>query len=360
MLFNSVDKCRFVGSFMLGTIGKSLISSWKQFLTAMLVFAIMHSITRADVVIGGWMIQNLDSAVFRDPASADEAFWSYWGAPLESNQPLLIFGNHVGSGQTGGKGILDFRPLPVDISVPDVADPDLPRVNYRDDAATIEASIMAYGSTSALPFGVNGITAPSGLPGRAEQSTTLSFDPVDPIGTATGAIGLDGVTSFWYANTAAINTGSVWMAYGDLSLANDPASAINGNSGWVFTNHLLYTDTVYDIRDFAVSDVVPATASTQGSLKISGNLYVATGFAAFGIDEGLAAGSFTINAITTVPEPEAYWLTIIGLLGGTMLMLLSRQLKRAYHPSATRREGSFKRSCRVAVLEESRKISNSL
>ncbi|MBL9166008.1 MAG: PEP-CTERM sorting domain-containing protein [Planctomycetaceae bacterium] len=288
-------------------------------LLALLILTASRS-AHADKIIGGSMTHNLDSAAFRDPASADEAYWASLGVTLTPNEPILIFGNHRGPAETSGQGILAFRPQPTNPALPDIADPDLPRPNYRDDAVSIEASITAFGSTSALAFGVNGTVTPSGLPGRLEQSTTFSFDPTNAAATATGAIGLDGVTSFWYANAAVVNTQSVWMCYGDLLLSFDAARAIDGNSGWVFINNLLYTDTPYDIRNFAISSVVAATNSTPGSLTITGDLYTAPGLAAFGIDAGLAAGTFTLNAVTAVPEPATSLVMGVGFFGWASLV----------------------------------------
>ncbi len=278
-----------------------------------------QSLVRADVVVGGSMRQNLDSAVFRDPSIADEALWAFFGAPLTPAQPLLVFGAHFAPAATAGKSITQFRPLPVDGSLVPISAPGpaLPRPNYRDDSSAIEASITAYGSTSDLHFGVNGTVVPSGLPGRAEQSSTFSFDPNDPLATTAGAVGLDGATAFWYANTAAIDTGSVWMVYGDLSLFYNPARATGSNSGWVLENHLLYTDTAYDIRNFAMSNVVAATSSTPGSVTITGDLHIGPGFAGFGLDEGVRVGSFTLDAITAVPEPSTL---MLGCMAGAALV----------------------------------------
>lgn len=288
---------------------------------AILIAILLHPSARADFdyVVGGSMSMNLDSAALRDPASVDAAYLAGFGVIVDPSQPLLIFGNHFGSTDTAGKSLPQFRPLPVDASLAPISvpGPALPRPNYRDDVPTIEASISAFGSTSGLAYGINGQSVtPSGLPGRSEQSSTFSFDPSNLPGTASGVIGLDGVTSLWYANTPVINTGSVWLAYGDLALAYDAARAINGDSGWVLINHLLFDQPVYDIQNFAVSNIVDATVSTPGSFTITGDLFTSQEFRdGFGIAADYAVGSFTLNAVTAVPEASSLVLAGVAALG---------------------------------------------
>jgi len=276
----------------------------------------VSTVSFADYVVGGSMTQNLSAKVFRDPASTDPSLDGF----ADPAQPILIFGKHFGPADTAGQSVVGFRPLAVDPGLPQIGPPSqpvaLPRTNYRDDPATIEASI---GSSTGLDLGVNGpAISPSGLPGRAEQSSTLSFDPANFIGTVTGGIGLDGATSLWYANTPIINTGSVWLGYGDLSLSYDGARAAGGDSGWFFTNHLLFDLPLYDIQNFQVTGITPATESTPGSLTITGDLYISPEFGGptgFGMKSELLVGSFTLNAVTAVPEPASVAMAAIGVLG---------------------------------------------
>ncbi len=291
----------------------------KSNLIITLLACITPTVASADIIVGGTMSKNLNSAAFRDPGSADATYLAGFGVVVDPAAPLLIFGNHFGPAQTAGRNVGQFRPMPVDPALPPTGTPALPRVNYRDDAAAIEANIAAFGSTSALAFGVNGTSiTPSGLPGRSEQASTFSFDPANIAGTASGAIGLDGATSFWYANVPVINTGSVWLGYGDLSLSFDAARAVGGNSGWFFTNNLLFSAVVYDVRNPVFSGVVAATDSTPGSLSLSGDLYTAPEFRdGFGIRANLNVGSFALNAVTAIPAPGAAALLGVGSLLAT-------------------------------------------
>lgn len=291
----------------------------KSTLITTLLACVIPSVASADIVVGGTMSKNLNSAALRDPGSADAAYLAGFGIAVDPNAPLLIFGNHFGPTQTAGRSVTQFRPMPVDPGLTPTGTPALPRVNYRDDAAAIEANIAAFGSTSALAFGVNGTSiTPSGLPGRSEQASTFSFDPANIAGTASGAIGLDGATSLWYANVPVINTGSVWLGYGDLSLAFDAARAVGGNSGWFFTNNLLFSAVVYDVRNPVFSSVVAATGSSVGAFTFTGDLFTAQEFRdGFGIRANLNVGSFTLNAVTAIPAPgAAALLGIGGLMAG--------------------------------------------
>jgi hypothetical protein len=278
-------------------------------------FSLTCNVSFADIVVGGSLTQNINSSVFNNPSSTDAAYLAGFGITVNPSQPLLIFGKHFGPSDTAGKGVTDFRPLPVDSMLTPTGSPALPRPNYRDDSTLINSSI---GSVSSLAFAVNSpATSTSGLPGRAEQSSALSFDPANFSGTAAGRIGLNGATSFWYANTPVINTGSVWLGYGDLDLSYNALRAVGGDSGWFFNNNLLFGNAVYDIQNFTVSSIVPATASTPGSFTITGDLYTAPEFRdGFGIKSDLFVGSFTMNAITAVPEPSTYALiffcTVVG------------------------------------------------
>lgn len=286
----------------------------------------LASAAHADIVVGGSFTQNLDSAAFRSPSSLDPGFADFLatqaGVVVDPNAPLMIFGNHFSPAQTAGKNVLQFRPMPVDPALTPIGSPALPRVNYRDDAAAIEANIAAFGSTSALAFGVNAPDlTPSGLPGRDEKPSSFSFDPSNISTSATGTIGLDGATSFWYANVPVINTQSVWLGYGDLSLSFNAARAVNGNSGWFLTNNLLFGQELYDVRNLSFANVVAATETTPGSFVMSGDLRVAPEYSFnWGLRENLDVGSFTLNAITAVPEP-----TTLGLLGAAGLALVRRR-----------------------------------
>jgi len=278
-------------------------------------FSLNCSISFADIIVGGSMTQNINTSVFNNPTSTDAAYLAGFGITVNPSQPLLIFGKHFGPSETAGKSVTDFRPLPVDSLLTPTGSPTLPRPNYRDDPTTINSSI---GSSSSLAFAVNSpATSISGLPGRAEQSSTLSFNPANFSGTATGKIGFNGSTSFWYANTPVINTGSVWLGYGDLDLSYSATRAVGGDSGWFLNNNMLFGNAVYDIQNFAVSSIVPATDSTPGSFTITGDLYTAPEFRdGFGIKADLFVGSFTLNAVTAVPEPSTYALIFFGTVAG--------------------------------------------
>jgi len=250
-------------------------------------------------VVGGSLTISIDGDAF-----ADQAAYNGGGGPLTPGQPFLEFAKHfspaetVGVSVTGDGSSSGFRPAPSP-------------TNFKDLRAT-----WLRPSSDNLAFGING-TGPIGPQptGRGLQPTTFEFDPADVAGTATGRIGTVGTASFWYANDEVIdNMGSIWLAFGDMSLRYNPARQSDGDSGWYFTNHLMFDQVAFDTRNISID------AGTPGQLTITGDLVMAQEMGGmFAMTNGFPVGSFVLNALTPVPEPSTFALGMmagVGLLAG--------------------------------------------
>ena len=205
--------------------------------------------------------------------------------------------------QTVGLGVLDFRPAPIS----QVTNFDQLRSGWQSPPS------------NDLVYGINGTAPITGMqpPGRDPQATTFVFDPSNVQGTAVGSIGTIGTTSLWYSNDALINAGSVWLAFGDLTLQYDASRAINGNSGWYIANNLLYPENLFDTQNISIT-------VGNGTLDITGTLIIAPEFAAdAGLLPGLDAGTFDLSAVTAVPEPSS-----LATLGLGAVCLGAFQLRR--------------------------------
>ncbi|MBS0266418.1 MAG: PEP-CTERM sorting domain-containing protein [Planctomycetes bacterium] len=244
----------------------------------------------ATVIVGGGSLTlNLDGNAIANGADAD--YLAYFGVNLTPGQTFMEFARHFTPSQAAGLSVLDFRPQP-----------NPPVVNFNDIRAG-----WVRPSSDGLLYGVNG-RDPIGAqpPGRGAESTTFAFDPADITGTATGVIGTTGATSFWYSNQAMIDTGSVWLGFGDLTLQYDASRFVSGGtSGWYLTNNLLFPATLFDTTNVSVG-------FTGGVFTLSGDLVVSPEFHdAWGFQDGLNVGSFQLTSYA-VPEPSS----IVMFVGG--------------------------------------------
>ncbi len=175
-------------------------------------------------------------------------------------------------------------------------------VNLADYAAN---EISAVG----LQYAVNNATIPTNPVGRQNRATTFAFDPNNLAGSATGAIGLNGVIRFRVDSTPPNNR----IMLGDMTLEYHPEleNATPGRSGWLMVNHI-----GFDAHAFELFDVV--TQLTGNSLSINGNLGFGWGFDHLGAGPARLAdtriGSFSFQT-AVVPVPAAIWLFLTGVIG---------------------------------------------
>ena len=171
------------------------------------------------------------------------------------------------------------------------------------------------GSWSNLPFAVNGTTVIDPDPGnRFVQATNFTYNPSNLTGTATGQIGLGGVTKW--------STGLGPFFMGDYALEYD-ASRVSGiYSGWFLQNHF-----DFDANAFGLANVVTSNVSANG-FSLVGNLVVRddSGLTFFGATAGTSFGSFSFTASTSAaPEPSKSFLMLIGL--GSVVIRRRRSLR---------------------------------
>ena len=177
---------------------------------------------RADTisVTGGTLSMTYDGSVFADVNNMQS-----W-LPADPTEPDMVFGTWTPGNETVGPGpsylpksLFSYRPLPA-------ASPGSIQPNYRDDRAQLTTEFPITSPTLSYEVNGNGTVDPS--EGANQQSTNLTYDPSDPLGTMTGAIQTNGVTSWWFANDVAINLGFTWVAWGELVSSQSPGTAAAG------------------------------------------------------------------------------------------------------------------------------------
>lgn len=162
-----------------------------------------------------------------------------------------------------------------------------------------------------LQFGVNGASVTNGT-GHHNQPTTFSFDPANPTGTASGAVGLGGAMKF--RGNFQTSPGASMFLLGEFSLYYSAASAINGASGWVMKGNISPAMPVFDLLN--------ASTSLNGNIwTLSGDLRMSSQVAGAFFDEVIDGpkilGNATLQLTTTapVPVPAAVWLFGSALSG---------------------------------------------
>ncbi len=194
-------------------------------------------------------------------------------------------------------------------------------VQIRDDNTPTDLTDYAANEISAigLHYAVNGSTLENNPLGRQNRATTFSFDPTDLAGTASGAIGVNGVIRFRIDTTPPTNR----ILLGDMTLEYNPAleGASPGRSAWVLINHI-----GFDAGAFELFDVT--TQLIGNSLNLSGNIGFGDGFDHLGSSaarlNNTRIGTFSFET-TVVPVPAAVWLFATGLLG---LSVNARRIRR--------------------------------
>jgi hypothetical protein len=232
---------------------------------------VILSPSRADVVTGGQLSFNLDGDAFANGADVD--FLASFGVIYDPTQTFMEFAKHRGDALAG-------RPAPS--SGPGAV------TDFRDIRDT-----WSRPSSTGLTYDFNTNMA----------LQTLQFDPgtIQASG-ATGNIRFLGGDSFWYGNDPIIDTGSIWLQYGNMDLTYDANRVGGGNSGWYFRNNVLAPLEIFDVRNVVID-------TTPGVLNISGDLYTApefrdNPFMPFFIKSGMNVGTFSFSG-SAVPEPSS-------------------------------------------------------
>ncbi|MBL8891658.1 MAG: PEP-CTERM sorting domain-containing protein [Planctomycetaceae bacterium] len=235
---------------------------------------------RADVVAGGQLTFNLDGDAFAHGADVD--FLASFGVIYNPNQTFMEFAKH-------GSNALAGRPAPSSGpgSVTDFRD-------IRDTWSRPSSTGLLYG------FNTN----------MALQTLQFNAGTIQTSG-ATGNIRFLGGDSFWYGNDPIIDTGSIWLQYGNMDLTYDANRVGGGNSGWYFRNNVLAPLEIFDVRNVVID-------ASPGVLNISGDLYTAPEFRdnpsmPFFIKSGMNVGTFSFNGFTAVPEPSSGLLTAMAV-----------------------------------------------
>lgn len=159
-----------------------------------------------------------------------------------------------------------------------------------------------------LQFAVNGSSVINPL-GRANKTTTFSFDPNNLFDTASGRIGLGGVMRF----RVDVKPPSNRIHVGDMTLEYraDYVDDAIGRSGWLLVNHI-----GFDADAFELFDVT--TNLVGNSLTLNGNLGFGEGLdhvgATLAHENHARIGTFSFQT-TVVPLPASVWFLISGLFG---------------------------------------------
>lgn len=190
-------------------------------------------------------------------------------------------------------------------------DPDafvfLTTINSFNQAASnssTDAQILAdAGTTTAwsnLGFGINPTTPLSDPSGRSLQETTFTYDPANLTGTASGQIGIGGVSRWW-------GEGVGNFVLGDFALTYNASLKTGVYSGWALTNNFSFPALAFQIANASTS------AISADGFTLSGDLWVKSGdpldlYFSFSAGD---YGNFSMTA-STVPEPSTYALLALA------------------------------------------------
>jgi uncharacterized protein (TIGR03382 family) len=171
--------------------------------------------------------------------------------------------------------------------------------------AQVVANTGTTTSWTGINYGVNPTTPLTDPTGRNLQETNFTYNPANLTGTASGAIGIGGVTRW---------NGFSTFVLGDYSVQYDALRAGGVYSGWYLTNNFDFPAIAFDLAN--------VTTNLLGDgFTLSGDLYVKPGapLTGFGFPGDTDYGNFSLTA-STIPEPSAAMLGALPLLA-----LLSRR-----------------------------------
>ncbi|MBL9185508.1 MAG: hypothetical protein JNN17_25390 [Verrucomicrobiaceae bacterium] len=134
-------------------------------------------------------------------------------------------------------------------------------------------------------YEINGTTV-TNLAGRTRKPSTFSYDPANVAGTATGEIGLTGVTRF-------IGDFTGVFVLGDFTFRRDPTR------GWMFVNWFDFAD----VPAFETANVT--VTATGGKLIITGDVTISQEFDLFFLpgDHGKDIGNFRLETPLDTSAP---------------------------------------------------------
>lgn len=140
--------------------------------------------------------------------------------------------------------------------------------------------------TNSRKFEING-TSVTNLAGRTRKPSNFSYDPANVAGTATGEIGLTGVTRF-------IGDFTGLFIIGDFTFRRDPTR------GWMFVNWFDFGNT----PAFETANVT--VTATGGKLIITGDITISEEFDLFFLpgDHGKDIGNFRLETPLETSAPS--------------------------------------------------------
>ena len=184
----------------------------------------------------------------------------------------------------------------------------LTSINSFDQATSntlTNSQILADpGTTTAwsnLGFGINPTTPLTNPTGRSLQVTSLTYDPVNLTGTASGQIGIGGTSRWGGANN---------FVLGDFALTYDASLASGIYSGWALTNNFSLPARAFQIANASTTDISANGFTLTGDLYVKADDPLNSGFAFPAGDYG----NFAMTA-STVPEPSTYALLALAAIG---------------------------------------------
>ena len=188
--------------------------------------------------------------------------------------------------------------------------------NQAASNSSTDAQILAVAGTttawSNLGFGINPTTPLSDPSGRSLQETTFTYDAANLTGTASGQIGIGGVSRWG---------GAYNIVLGDFALTYNASLETGVYSGWALTNNFSPSALAFQIANASTS------AISADGFTLSGDLWVKSGDPLnffFSFPEG-DYGNFSMTA-STVPEPSTYALLALAAVAVGLQMR-----KRFFH-----------------------------
>lgn len=309
------------------------ISLVPRVLLALTVLGTAHNLAQAEIVTiqGGSLSISYDGSVFANTANSSFGLSS-------ANGDFMRYGRYWAPSETvtgptfTAKSPAAYRPIPISNPGPG---PNPKQPNFRDNFSTLNPLYPVTSPTNNL--GVNGAGTISNSAGSNRRSTTLSYDTADVLGSMTGTVETNGVSAWWFANTAIMNAGGSWVSWGELSLRYDASRTALGYSGWVLASQLGGTGDLFD------TDNISFTADSSG-INLSGDLFGSDGSSTDPYNENpstwetytlmkpdlkIGTFSFTGNSeVTAVPEPSSMVLGATLLAAGAVTKRLRRAKKR--------------------------------
>jgi hypothetical protein len=294
----------------------------KIFASLILIFGTSTCIHAGVVsLIGGNLSISYDGAVFANTANSNFGLSA-------ANGDFMRYGRYWQASETVGLGPnyiakqpAAFRPLPFTTFTGNPRQP-----NFRDNRATLDPLYPVHSPTESLTVNGNGTIANSA--GRNRIATTLSFDPLDLSGTVGGLVQTNGVSAWWFANNAIMNSGGSWVSWGDLSLRYDPSRVDLGYSGWVFANQLGGIGDIFDTK-------ITSLSVSESGLSLVGEIYGSDGTSADPYNENYATwesytlmnpnvkiGTFSFSGVTAIPEPGS------SLMAGIAVFMMATSRRR--------------------------------